>query len=276
MTSPGHRAPMSIQMPASNMTGWQESVSAATTPRANGNSFPLMTPGMGIAVMTPPPNSHLPGVPEDGAPLTKRISSNSQTRSTGERSLDYFSNTSAPSESNGRPPTTPGAIQDDRVPKLPIDAEKATNGKESGTLFGKKFRMGMSFSSKKLGRSASVTAEKPVVADENSEDSPSDSESKEKEVDDNLYGVIQKIRHEYGKSVLADPSRTLESGITPSLPSETPVLKPSPLITVIIQEETSGGSADLYRGTVGTVGQDARLIEQHAPMWLGELLLRVC
>jgi WD repeat-containing protein 48 len=47
------------------------------------------------------------------------------------------------------------------------------------------------------------------------------------------------------------------------------------MTTVIIQEETSGGSADLYRGTVATVGEDASLIEERAPMWLGDLLLRV-
>ena len=75
--------------------------------------------------------------------------------------------------------------------------------------------------------------------------------------------------------MLEDPGHPVESLITPSLPNETPVLKPPPMTTVIIQEETSGGSADLYRGTVGTVGEDALLIEQRAPMWLGDLLLRV-
>jgi len=87
-------------------------------------------------------------------------------------------------------------------------------------------------------------------------------------------GTAQKIRNEYEKALLENPDQLVESGITPSLSNETPVLKPPPMTTVIIQEETSGGSADLYRGTVATVGEDASLIEERAPMWLGDLLLR--
>jgi WD repeat-containing protein 48 len=85
---------------------------------------------------------------------------------------------------------------------------------------------------------------------------------------------VQKIRNEYDKALLENSEQEVETGITPSLPNETPVLKPPPMTTVIIQEETSGGSADLYRGTVATVGEDASLIEERAPMWLGDLLLR--
>ena len=138
--------------------------------------------------------------------------------------------------------------------------------------------MGMSFGSKKLGRSASTNTEKPVVVDEKVEDGSETSENgeKEKEVDDSFFGIVQKIRNEYEKALQENPDQKLESGITPSLPNETPVLKPPPMTTVIIQEETSGGSADLYRGTVATVGEDASLIEERAPMWLGDLLLRVC
>ena len=47
----------------------------------------------------------------------------------------------------------------------------------------------------------------------------------------------------------------------------------SPGTKVIIQEETSGGSAEIYRGTVETVGAEAEFIEQKGPMWLGEVLL---
>jgi WD repeat-containing protein 48 len=154
------------------------------------------------------------------------------------------------------------------------DPDKEDNGKDSGTRFGKKFRMGMSFGSKRLGRSASTAAEKPIVIEEKSEGSET-SETNEKEVDDSFHGIIQKIQMGYDKQILEDPDQSVESLITPSLPNETPVLKPPPMTTVIIQEETSGGSADLYRGTVGTVGEDASLIEQRAPMWLGDLLLRV-
>jgi WD repeat-containing protein 48 len=164
-----------------------------------------------------------------------------------------------------------------------IDADKE-NGKDSSTSFGKKFRMGMSFGSKKLGRSASTNTDKPIVtddkdkaADEGSESSESGEKvpEKEKEVEDNLYGIVQKIRNEYERLLTENPTQEVESGITPSLPNETPVLKVPGGTTVIIQEETSGGVKDLYRGSVETVGEDADVIGERAPMWLGDLLLRV-
>ena len=269
-------APSSIQLPIL-ASGWQNSDNPTLTPRANGNSYP-MTPGMGIGVATPAPLNHLPGVPEDGATLDKRVSQVSRT--SADKSGDYFSSTSITSDPAGKPVATPSEQHDEKPPKSPSDADKENNGKKSNELFGKKFRMGMSFGSKKLGRSASVNTEKPVVVDEKVEDGSETSENgekeKEKEVDDNFLGVVQKIRNEYDKLLLESPDQQIETGITPSLPNETPVLKPPPMTTVIIQEETSGGSADLYRGTVATVGEDARLIEERAPMWLGELLLRVC
>jgi WD repeat-containing protein 48 len=265
-------APASIQIPSG---GWSENGNSATTPRANGNSYP-MTPGMGIGVATPAPLNHLPGVPEDGAPVGKLTSE--MSRASAERTGDYFSSAPLPSETTSKSAATPLEPQhDDKPPKSPSDADKETNGKDSNTLFGKKFRMGMSFGSKKLGRSASTNTEKPVVVDEKVEDGSETSENgeKEKEVDDNFFGIVQKIRNEYEKALLENAEQKVESGITPSLPNETPVLKPPPMTTVIIQEETSGGSADLYRGTVATVGEDASLIEERAPMWLGDLLLRV-
>lgn len=258
-------APTSIQIPSSGL-GWPDGGTGTTTPRGNGASYP-MTPGMGIGVATPAPLNHLPGVPEDGAPLDQRSSTTSRT--SGDKSGDYFS--SAPLEA----PLKPAAEVHAEPPKSP-DADKE-NGSDSNKLFGKKFRMGMSFGSKKLGRSASTATEKPVVVDEKVENESEPSENggeKEKEVDDSFFGIVQKIRHDYDKALLDNPTQRVETGITPSLPNETPVLKPPQMTTVIIQEETSGGSADLYRGTVGTVGEDATLIEERAPMWLGDLLLR--
>ncbi|KAG4421782.1 hypothetical protein IFR04_005032 [Cadophora malorum] len=263
-------APTSIQLPTD---GGSWSDNSALTPKGNGYSYP-MTPGMGIGVATPAPLNHLPGVPEDGAPLDERASQASRT--SAEKTGDYFSSAPLPTEASSKPATE----THEAPPKSPSDADKETNGKDSNTLFGKKFRMGMgsmSFGSKKLGRSASTaTTEKPVVVDEKVEDGSetSDSGEKEKEVDDSFHGIVQKIQNEYEKALLENPEARVESGITPSLPNETPVLKPPPMTTVIIQEETSGGSADLYRGTVATVGEDATLIAERAPMWLGDLLLR--
>ena len=267
-------APTSIQLPTSSMPNWQETSGSVVTPKGNGSSYP-MTPGMGIGVATPAPLNHLPGVPEDGAPLDKGASQVSRT--SADRSGDYFSSTPVPTEIGSKPIAASSDPQDSKGPKTPSETEKAANGKDTNA-FGKKFRMGMSFGSKKLGRSASVNAEKPVIVDEKPEDGSENSENgeKEKEVDDSFFGVIQKIRNDYEKILQENPEQQVESGITPSLPNEAPVLKPPPLTTVIIQEETSGGSADLYRGTVATVGEDASLIEERAPMWLGEVLLRVC
>jgi WD repeat-containing protein 48 len=266
-------APTSIQLPSSASSGWQDSLGASLTPRANGNSVP-MTPGMGIGVATPSALNHLPGVPEDGSSLDKRASQAS--RNSGEKTGDYFSSTPAPTDSNSKPAATPGA-HDEKPPKSPSDADKENNGKDSNNLFGKKFRMGMSFGNKKLGRSASTNIEKPVVVEEKVEDGSETSENgeKEKEVDDSFLGIVQRIRNDYEKALLDNPEQQVETGITPSLPNETPVLKLPPMTTVIIQEETSGGSADLYRGTVATVGEDASLIEERSPMWLGDLLLKV-
>lgn len=268
-------APTSIELPSSPAVGWQENVSSGVTPRANGNSYP-MTPGMGIGVATPAPLNHLPGVPEDGNPMDKRASQAS--RSSAEKTGDYFSSTPIASEAGTKGAATPGERHEEKTPKSPSDAEKDTNGKDSNNLFGKKFGMRMSFGSKKLGRSASTNIEKPVVVDEKVEDGSETSDNgekeKEKEVEDSFLGIVQRIRNDYEKALLENPDLQIGSGITPSLPNETPVLKPPPLTTVIIQEETSGGSADLYRGTVATVGEDASLIEERAPMWLGDLLLK--
>lgn len=252
---------MSIQMPTDNMTSWENQGGA--TPRANGLHYPT-TPGMGIGVATP---GALPSVAEDGNTLDRKIS-----RQSTDRQADYFSSTTI--QANPEPTvSTPAPVAEAAPPKSPI-AEEKTNGKDASGLFGKKFKMGMGMSFKKgLGRSPSTVAEKPVVVEEKEETEPA--EPAEKEVDDNFNGVLQRIRIEYEKELVDEPNEPLETAITPSLPNETPVLRLPPLTTVIIQEETSGGSKDLYRGTVGSVGKDAELIQQRAPMWLGDVLLRV-
>jgi WD repeat-containing protein 48 len=155
------------------------------------------------------------------------------------------------------------------------DEEKEKDsGKTGGTTFGlKKFRMGMNFGSMKLGRSSSTAAaEKPVVVDEKAEESESSS-NHEKEFEDNFLGVVQKLRNEYEKQLAESPDQLVETKVTPSLANDTPVLKLPAGTKVIIQEETTGGSAEIYRGTVASVGADADLIEERGPQWLGELLL---
>ncbi|CCU82216.1 WD repeat protein [Blumeria hordei DH14] len=140
--------------------------------------------------------------------------------------------------------------------QVPTGTEK-DNPKESHTFFTK-------------------NAETSVFADEKTGDESEISEDvdKEKEVDDTFEGVLQSITAEYRKSLLENPGQPVTSLMKPSPETETPLLELPPMTTVIIQEETSGGSADLYRGTVSTVGNDVCLIKKWAPRWLGDLLLR--
>jgi WD repeat-containing protein 48 len=131
---------------------------------------------------------------------------------------------------------------------------------------------------KKFGTSsaAAETPTKPAAVDEKAEDSDSRStKTDEKVVEDNFLGAIQKIRHSYEEQVSLGAT-TVNSQIAPSLPNETPVLKPPATTTILIQEDRpdSGGVADLFEGKVGSIGQQADLIEKCAPPWLADVLLR--
>lgn len=268
--------PNSIPIPTS--TGWQQSDSPITTPRANGNNFP-MTPGIGIGVATP--SSYLPGVPENFPIPVSPVGKRSTQINRRPSSDDYFSTSISSADVATKPATTPTATETpsskEDAPQSPTDGKaKDKEAKSSSTPFSKKFRMGMSFGSKKTGRSASSNAEKPTIVEEKSDENKSESSSNHtKEFDDNFRGVIQKIQNEYEKQLQENPDKFVETKVTPSLPTDTPVLKLPPGTRVIIQEETSGGSANLYRGSVQTVGMDANIIEEKAPMWLGEVLLTV-
>lgn len=262
------------------MQGWQSSDSPATTPRANGISHPL-SPGLAIGVATPAPNLAVGGFENTAAPVSPLEKPSQQVnRSSSE---DYFSGGISSADAPAKAATTPGATEQapakEETPKSPVetkDKDKEKDVKSPSTPFSKKFRMGMSFGSKKLGRSASTNIEKPTVAEDKTEENKSESSSNhEKEIDDNFRGVVQKIHNDYEKQLLETPNSPIETKITPALPIDAPVLKLPPGTKVIIQEETSGGSANLYRGTVMSVGVDADIIEEKAPMWLGEVLLTV-
>ncbi|KAK4204789.1 hypothetical protein QBC40DRAFT_272380 [Triangularia verruculosa] len=285
--------PLAISIPAP--AGWQLSEPpSSATPKATGMHYPPMTPGMAIGLATP--GSPMAPYLEGGfmtplSPLEKRTS---QVSRPSQEREDYFadaigtpgmdqSNRLAQTPATEVPPTpapeqpakTPGAETNGKEKEKDAKDKEKDGGKTPSTPFGgmKKFRMG-GFSMK-LGRSVSTPqAEKPAALDEKAEESESSGSQHEKEFDDNLGGVIQKIRAEYEKSLADNPDQIIETKITPSLANDTPVLKLPPGTKVIIQEETSGGSADVYRGTVGSVGTDADDIEQKAPKWLGECLLQ--
>lgn len=181
------------------------------------------------------------------------------------------------------------------------DAGKDKEVKSPGTPFGKKFRMGMSFGTKKLGRSASTSVvEKPATTatggavaltssttvvdgagEEGSETGSGGGGGAETDV--SFAGVVQRMRAEYERQAAAATSMTasaqalvrLETRITPVPVDEAPMLRLPPNTMVIIQEELQGGSMEVYRGTIATAGRerDVDRIERCAPRWLAEALL---
>jgi WD repeat-containing protein 48 len=283
--------PSNIQLPDSNLNGWRDATSGPTsgsTIRApNGFHLPVMTPGLHIGQATPgiaPPSagkgSHhnhlLTPTTEEGSQLEKTTTQRSSTQDQS----DYFSRTPTTNgngngNGNGNKKensSTEGS--EENIPQSP--AEDTQTHKKSKGLFGKKF--GMSLNMKKFATSSEKPeAPKPAAADEKSEDSDSHStKTDEKVIEDNFFGALQKIRQTYEEQANVGTQK-LETQIAPSLPNETPVLKPPVNTTILIQEDRpdSGGVADLFEGKVGSLAQQADLIEKCAPVWLADVLLRV-
>ena len=275
-------APRSIEIPQTGVESiGQDEDASIVTPKPITNGLSLKTPGLSIGLATPGgpqsqilTNAVLPATSEDDATLQKTKTHTSQGNSAVEKPHDYFSanpNTSSETSSEGvKAPGTPSDAAPGATPTSPTDPEKAEEKKKG--LFGKKFQMAFP---KKLGRSSVEV--KPQVAEEKAEDSDKSSEKEEKVFDDNFHGVVQKIRYEYDEHLSINSDQAIISGITPSLPNETPVLKSPAQTLILIQEDNpdSGGVQDLYWGTVATLGKDADVIEKLAPAWLGDLLLRV-
>lgn len=282
-------APPLIQLPSSPIQGWKTETlddDSLITPRpVNGNLLPAMTPGLSIGVATPyvggtnfgsPVQNHLPRTSEEGSDLDKRLSHQSQPRSSAEKQRDYFSsvpNPQSPSDTQTKAPSTPGDGSYVATSQTAVDDERKEKPKNISSLFDMKFRMNFP---KKLGRTS--TEAKPAAVDEKAEESDKSEEKEEKTFEENFFGTIQKVRHDYEEHIQIKPFDPLPPGIRPSLPHETPVLSLPPYTTIIIQEDRpdSGGVADLYRGTVSSVGLDVDLIERAGPRWLGDLLLQAC
>ena len=304
-------APGSIQIPQNEMSnGWHAEASgppSASTVKPTNGLTTVQTPGIAIGQLTPGVSSPLATrsvagaqapseAGSEGEPLGRTISQSS--RKSTERPGDYFSasrlaNTDITSPGGARIPVTPGESND---PTTPSEGATPKDTPSKDGLFGKKFRMGMSFSGmKKMGRQPQATdKDKPAPVEEKDEtesDSRSSKTSNSRVVDDNLLGTVQKIRFSYEDSLQAQQQSQLArdnglpvtirpielpSAITPSLPAETPVLKPPLNTTILIQEDRpeAGGVADLFEGTVGALGEMCDLVERAAPMWLGEVLLK--
>ncbi|KAJ5802971.1 uncharacterized protein N7503_005421 [Penicillium pulvis] len=273
---PGDDIPRSIGIPISqdpSMTTLRPTLDFPGSPHA---------PGFGINVGTPSSANYLstsmassvspfpgfeadtPDVPSshpnpDGVPSSFSYS---------DKSGDYFSSRLA--QDNEKQPMSPGdGNPTSGLPQSPAEPDKEER-KKGSSLFGKKFRMDI----KKLGRTS--TDQKPQIQEEKIEESEVSSVKEEKVYDPNISGVIDRIRHEYDEFLAANPSRELVTAITPSPTSETPRLHIPSRTAVFIQEETgdTAVASDLYRGSVGRIGQEIERLEKSIPHWLGELLLK--
>lgn len=280
--TPGrHNPPPYLQLPRAPFfeeTKDQADDTSQLTPRNAGFSL-ATTPVLSIGLATPHLNHTNPSMhahnqvssqPNEPQSLEKDLHQ-TQSRASSDKSSDYFSNNPTSAENHTKAPTTPGHTSADAFSQSYVDQEKEDKSKESTTSFKKKFRMNFP---KKLGRSSVET--KPVIADEKSEESDKSEGRDDKGIEDNFFGTLQNIRKEYEEILHRDPLQPIPTLLEPDLPFKE-LLKPPPHTTIIIQEDQpdSGGVADLYQGTVKSLGKDADLIEKIAPMWLGELLLRV-
>lgn len=192
---------------------------------------------------------------------------------------DYFSSVpppQAPSQisqlDTDKTPMSPSeANLNSGVPQSPAEPDKEER-KKGSSLFGKKFRMDFP---KKLTRTSTDT--KPQIQEEKIEESEISSIKEEKTYEANISGVIDRIRNDYEEFLSSNPSRDLVTSITPSAENETPRLNIPPRTAVFIQEETgdTAVASDLYRGSVGRIGQEIERLEKAIPHWLGELLLKV-
>ncbi|OBW65411.1 MAG: Uridylate kinase [Aureobasidium pullulans] len=291
-------APTSIQMPPAMTDGWKVDPSAPlstnTLRPTNTNTIGFATPGLSIAETA----SSYVGSPN----LTKDSLTSEEDERTQDRSSisgDYFSNSTTANSTNVNSETK-------LVPQTPTEAVTTPAAEDASTAdsndtpskFGKRLRMNMSFNMKKLGKAPANDKDKPAIVEETKEEAEADTQSSSdnsnsRVVDENFLGCIQKIRFAYEDHLQAQVQRAaavdaaggalgqakeveLPTSIVPSLPSETPVLKPPPNTTILIQEERpeAGGVADLFEGKVGSTGELADLIEKVAPMWLGDALLR--
>ncbi|KAH7080368.1 hypothetical protein BKA63DRAFT_531305 [Paraphoma chrysanthemicola] len=280
--------PTNIQLPAMDINGWNEASSgptSATTIKAKNGTHVPHTPGLAIGLATPMAhpgsagrnsqhNAYLTPTTEEGSQLEK-----TQTQRSSTHEPDYFgqvtSATNGTTNGDAKPAAATEGSTESKEEAVSSPTEADTPAKKGKGMFGKKFNM--SFNMKKFSTGTAIAEPaKPAAVDEKAEDSDSHStKTDEKTVEENFYGALQRIRQGYEEQLAAGATK-LETQIAPSLPNDTPVLKPPSNTTILIQEDRpeAGGVADLFEGTVSSLGQQADLIEKAAPMWLAEVLLR--
>lgn len=238
------------------------------------------TPGFGINIGTPSSatylststqsNSFFPAFDaETPDPLSSNHAAHDGHPSSFSDRSDYFSSRQPQIESDKIPMSPSDVASNSGLPQSPTEPDKEERKK--GSFFGKKLNF-----PKKLGRTSTDT--KPQILEEKPEESEISSVKEEKVYEANISGVIDRIHDDYEEFLSNNPSQNLVTAITPSAENETPRLDIPPRTAVFIQEETgdTAVASDLYRGSVGLIGQDIERLEKAIPHWLGELLLKVC
>lgn len=272
---------LEIQMPQVDpgpWPQWSERGSISPALAAANHARTLNTPAVYIGIASPniglaiPPVSvgnQLPNTQEGQTRLERSEKEQTQPRGALDQEVDYF---------NARPqlharPVSGESLAESRAATSSVDTNQSTQISDSTASLTKRLRH--PFSAKKILRLQLAETTKPLVAEPRAEDSE-DSKGDEKTLLESLRGTIKRIRAEYCERAERSDG-IISSLITPSLPNETPVLRPPINTTIIIQEERpdAGGVTDLFEGTLTELGKQADLIEEVAPSWLGDVLLRV-
>lgn len=278
-------------------------------PQTPGLAIGFATPSAFAPLPTQAPTSS----PRLSADDNKQPESSSARSSTENQNRDYF--TSRPlsgdnpsvtplSSTQASSPVVNGRLsnenqsQSSSLAPPSTDAEPTTPSPEKTGLFGKKF-MRMNLIPKSLKKSdKGADAKTPILDEQRSDSDGRNSQADDRLNEDSFLGNILRMRHTYelqSRNGVTDPDNVglniqtppppkdskgnptpVPSSISPSLPNETPVLKPPPETIILIQEDSadSGGVADLWEGTVGSIGREADVVERVAPSWLADVLLK--
>lgn len=245
-----------------------------TTPRVANPQ----TPGLGIGLATPgllPQQSPTQQPSAEGLPAVTDTDGSSSTHTALQGpptpTLDYFS--AAHASATPTIPPTPGGGGAESIPTSPTMESGHSDGAGSGFLG--KFRLG---SKKSKGDSSTKHNISSGAAEEGTKtgseiDPTATLTAPEPVFEENLAGVIKRVRASYAE----EKTPPVATKLTPGLPLDAPLLQLPPNTAIIIQEDKpdSGGVADLYWGTALSVGlpTDVNLLEEHAPAWLGDVLL---
>lgn len=282
---------MFLNLPTTPTNPWHNALagSRAPTPRADeGSRNAVMTPGLAISLASPGINSgNLPSAASQLSGPTGGASSSSQSRPSSEgRPADYFfhsspsmhkrTSSSSSSASGSKEASDGSEGSEEKALTSPTESKPPTTPGRFG-----KFFSGLNKSGKKLGTKPQSEEAKAGSAPADQGDSSNQSTA--------ANGVVATSRPTTFKEELRLSRSAYEAALkkgqdansaSPVLITSTsqdaPVLRPPPDTRVIIQEERteSGGAADLFEGNIGSLGMQADLIENVAPAWLADVLLK--